>query len=160
MTDVFKESTSISSINMNCKIVLSAVISCCRKDNYMTDAFVKTQLQKQEVTVETQMCVQRISSPIRFSLLLNLCHCLQMAAKMGGDQMPNMNSSSPVIDPSFYSFGGQKRSLDNGGESSVHAYMAHHYVCRMFLFSSLSDTSAFILHNMYVGAFLKTSKTR
>lgn len=49
-----------------------------------------------------------------------------MAAKMGGDQMPNMNSSSPVIDPTFYSFGGQKRSLDNGGESSVYTYMAHH----------------------------------
>ncbi|XP_037835385.1 far upstream element-binding protein 3 isoform X7 [Kryptolebias marmoratus] len=39
----------------------------------------------------------------------------QMAAKMGGDQMPNMNSSCPVIDPSLYGFGGQKRSLDNGG---------------------------------------------
>ncbi|XP_035524216.1 far upstream element-binding protein 3 [Morone saxatilis] len=39
----------------------------------------------------------------------------QMAAKMGGDQMPNMNSSSPVLDPSLYGFGGQKRSLDNGG---------------------------------------------
>ncbi|XP_008324223.1 far upstream element-binding protein 3 isoform X2 [Cynoglossus semilaevis] len=38
----------------------------------------------------------------------------QMAAKMGGDQMPNMNNSSPVIDPSLYGFGGQKRSLDNG----------------------------------------------
>ncbi|XP_029371580.1 far upstream element-binding protein 3 [Echeneis naucrates] len=38
----------------------------------------------------------------------------QMAAKMGGDQMPNMNNSSPVIDPSLYSFAGQKRSLDNG----------------------------------------------
>uniref|UniRef100_A0A3Q1GGW6 Far upstream element (FUSE) binding protein 3 n=1 Tax=Acanthochromis polyacanthus TaxID=80966 RepID=A0A3Q1GGW6_9TELE len=35
-------------------------------------------------------------------------------AKMGGDQMPNLNSSSPVIDPSLYGFGGQKRSLDNG----------------------------------------------
>lgn len=39
----------------------------------------------------------------------------QMAAKMGGDQMPNLNSSSPAIDPSLYGFGGQKRSLDNGG---------------------------------------------
>ncbi|XP_026153769.1 far upstream element-binding protein 3 isoform X2 [Mastacembelus armatus] len=38
----------------------------------------------------------------------------QMAAKMGGDQMPSMNSSPPVIDPALYSFGGQKRSLDNG----------------------------------------------
>uniref|UniRef100_A0A7N6ACQ4 K Homology domain-containing protein n=1 Tax=Anabas testudineus TaxID=64144 RepID=A0A7N6ACQ4_ANATE len=41
----------------------------------------------------------------------------QMAAKMGGDQMPNMNSSPPVIDPSLYGFGGQKRSLDNGGKA-------------------------------------------
>lgn len=39
----------------------------------------------------------------------------QMAAKMGGDQMQNLNTSSPVIDNSLYSFGGQKRSLDNGG---------------------------------------------
>nr|XP_020456580.1 far upstream element-binding protein 3-like isoform X2 [Monopterus albus] len=39
----------------------------------------------------------------------------QMAAKMGGDQMPNMNSSPPVIDASLYGFGGQKRSLDSGG---------------------------------------------
>ncbi|KAF7657087.1 hypothetical protein LDENG_00031770 [Lucifuga dentata] len=38
----------------------------------------------------------------------------QMAAKMGGDQMPNMNNSPPAIDPSLYGFGGQKRSLDNG----------------------------------------------
>ncbi|XP_029024985.1 far upstream element-binding protein 3 isoform X1 [Betta splendens] len=38
----------------------------------------------------------------------------QMAAKMGGEQMPNMNSSPPVIDPSLYGFGGPKRSLDNG----------------------------------------------
>uniref|UniRef100_A0A8C6PGT3 Far upstream element binding protein 3 n=1 Tax=Nothobranchius furzeri TaxID=105023 RepID=A0A8C6PGT3_NOTFU len=30
------------------------------------------------------------------------------------DQMPTMNSSCPVIDPSLYGFGGQKRSLDNG----------------------------------------------
>lgn len=39
---------------------------------------------------------------------------LQMAAKIG-DQ-PNMNSSSPVIDPSLYGFGGPKRTLDNGGK--------------------------------------------
>ncbi|XP_053699578.1 far upstream element-binding protein 3 isoform X2 [Synchiropus splendidus] len=38
----------------------------------------------------------------------------RMAAKMGGEQMPNMNNSSPVLDPSLYGFGGQKRSLDNG----------------------------------------------
>lgn len=35
-----------------------------------------------------------------------------------GDQ-PNMNSSSPVLDPSLYGFGGQKRSLDNGGQPSA-----------------------------------------
>ncbi|KAJ0013077.1 hypothetical protein NQD34_017411 [Periophthalmus magnuspinnatus] len=39
-----------------------------------------------------------------------------MAAKMGGDQMPNMNNSSPVIDASLYSFGAHKRSPDNGGK--------------------------------------------
>uniref|UniRef100_A0A8C2ZDV6 Far upstream element binding protein 3 n=1 Tax=Cyclopterus lumpus TaxID=8103 RepID=A0A8C2ZDV6_CYCLU len=43
----------------------------------------------------------------------------QMAAKMGGDQMPNMNSSPPVIDHSLYGFGGQKRSLDNGGKRAL-----------------------------------------
>ncbi|XP_032395563.1 far upstream element-binding protein 3 isoform X4 [Etheostoma spectabile] len=51
----------------------------------------------------------------------------QMAAKMGGDQMPqmsNMNSSPPVIDPSLYGFGGQKRSLDNGVGNHLSA-MAH-----------------------------------
>uniref|UniRef100_A0A674PLY0 Far upstream element (FUSE) binding protein 3 n=1 Tax=Takifugu rubripes TaxID=31033 RepID=A0A674PLY0_TAKRU len=50
------------------------------------------------------------------TIVQKLCRlCLlsfQMAAKMG-DQ-PNMNSSPPVIDPSLYGFGGQKRSLDNG----------------------------------------------
>lgn len=54
--------------------------------------------------------------------LYSICRtvvCLQMAAKMGGDQ-PNMNSSSPVMDPSLYGFGGQKRSLDNGGKPSLH----------------------------------------
>uniref|UniRef100_A0A8C4DIS8 K Homology domain-containing protein n=1 Tax=Dicentrarchus labrax TaxID=13489 RepID=A0A8C4DIS8_DICLA len=48
-----------------------------------------------------------------YSLCFTIVY-LQMAAKMGGDQMPNMNSSSPVLDPSLYGFGGQKRSLDNG----------------------------------------------
>ncbi|XP_076867541.1 far upstream element-binding protein 3 isoform X2 [Brachyhypopomus gauderio] len=38
----------------------------------------------------------------------------QIAAKMGGDQMPHMNHSSPVVDPSLYGYGGQKRSLDEG----------------------------------------------
>ncbi|XP_071205789.1 far upstream element-binding protein 3-like isoform X5 [Salvelinus alpinus] len=38
----------------------------------------------------------------------------QIAAKMGGDQMPHMNSSSPVLDPSLYGYGGQKRSMDDG----------------------------------------------
>ena len=57
----------------------------------------------------------RISTFHLYSICLTVV-CLQMAAKMGGDQMPNMNSSSPVIDPSLYGFGGQKRSLDNGGK--------------------------------------------
>lgn len=49
--------------------------------------------------------------------------CFQMAAKMG-DQ-PNMNSSSPVLDPSLYGFGGQKRSLDNGGQPSACTHHAN-----------------------------------
>lgn len=35
---------------------------------------------------------------------------------MGGDPMPHLNHSSPVVDPSIYGYGGQKRSLDEGGE--------------------------------------------
>ncbi|XP_029507816.1 far upstream element-binding protein 3-like isoform X7 [Oncorhynchus nerka] len=38
----------------------------------------------------------------------------QIAAKMGGEQMPHMNNSSPVLDPSLYGYGGQKRSMDDG----------------------------------------------
>ncbi|XP_017579805.1 far upstream element-binding protein 3 isoform X2 [Pygocentrus nattereri] len=38
----------------------------------------------------------------------------QIAAKMGGDQMTHLNHSSPVVDPSLYGYGGQKRSLDEG----------------------------------------------
>ncbi|XP_064210620.1 far upstream element-binding protein 3-like isoform X3 [Anguilla rostrata] len=38
----------------------------------------------------------------------------QMAAKMGGDQMAHLNNSSPMVDPSLYGYGGQKRSLDEG----------------------------------------------
>ncbi|CAL8406359.1 unnamed protein product, partial [Arctogadus glacialis] len=39
----------------------------------------------------------------------------QMAAKVGGDQKLSLINSSAVIDPSLYSYEGQKRSLDNGG---------------------------------------------
>lgn len=46
---------------------------------------------------------------------------LQMAAKIGGDQ-PNMNSSASGMEPSLYGFGGQKRSLDNGGKPLLHSY--------------------------------------
>ncbi|XP_035235332.1 far upstream element-binding protein 3-like isoform X1 [Anguilla anguilla] len=38
----------------------------------------------------------------------------QIAAKMGGDQMAHLNNSSPMVDPSLYGYGGQKRSLDEG----------------------------------------------
>ncbi|KAF3849053.1 hypothetical protein F7725_015550 [Dissostichus mawsoni] len=58
----------------------------------------------------------------------------QMAAKMGGDQMPNMNSSPPVIDPSLYGFGGQKRSLDNGVGNHLGA-MVHQSVIDHVLIS-------------------------
>uniref|UniRef100_A0A7N9ATH8 Far upstream element (FUSE) binding protein 3 n=1 Tax=Mastacembelus armatus TaxID=205130 RepID=A0A7N9ATH8_9TELE len=42
---------------------------------------------------------------------------IRRVRQMGGDQMPSMNSSPPVIDPALYSFGGQKRSLDNGSKA-------------------------------------------
>ncbi|XP_048875711.1 far upstream element-binding protein 3 isoform X4 [Brienomyrus brachyistius] len=38
----------------------------------------------------------------------------QIAAKMGGDQMTHLNNSSPVVDPSLYGYGGQKRTLEEG----------------------------------------------
>uniref|UniRef100_A0AAR2J186 K Homology domain-containing protein n=1 Tax=Pygocentrus nattereri TaxID=42514 RepID=A0AAR2J186_PYGNA len=43
----------------------------------------------------------------------------QIAAKMGGDQMTHLNHSSPVVDPSLYGYGGQKRSLDEGGKPAI-----------------------------------------
>lgn len=60
----------------------------------------------------------------------------QMAAKMG-DQ-PNMNSSSPVIDPSLYVFGGQKRSLDNGGQPSAWTHHANITVEQLLQVSDLN----------------------
>ncbi|XP_058861243.1 far upstream element-binding protein 3-like isoform X4 [Acipenser ruthenus] len=39
-----------------------------------------------------------------------------IAAKMGGDPMTHMNNSSLVVDPSIYGYGGQKRSLEEGGK--------------------------------------------
>uniref|UniRef100_A0A3B3RLU6 Far upstream element (FUSE) binding protein 3 n=1 Tax=Paramormyrops kingsleyae TaxID=1676925 RepID=A0A3B3RLU6_9TELE len=41
----------------------------------------------------------------------------QIAAKMGGDQMTHLNNSSPVVDPSLYGYGGQKRTLEEGGKA-------------------------------------------
>ncbi|XP_012670890.2 far upstream element-binding protein 3 isoform X6 [Clupea harengus] len=43
----------------------------------------------------------------------------QIAAKMGGDQMPHLNNSSPVVDPSLYGYGGQKRTMDEGVGSQL-----------------------------------------
>uniref|UniRef100_A0A8C1P717 Far upstream element-binding protein 3-like n=1 Tax=Cyprinus carpio TaxID=7962 RepID=A0A8C1P717_CYPCA len=40
---------------------------------------------------------------------------LSQIAKMGGEQMQHLNNSSPVVDASLYGYGGQKRSLDEGG---------------------------------------------
>ncbi|KAL1273543.1 hypothetical protein QQF64_026357 [Cirrhinus molitorella] len=44
--------------------------------------------------------------------------------KMGGEQMPHLNNSSPVVDASLYSYGGQKRSLDEGVANQLGA-MVH-----------------------------------
>ncbi|XP_063066269.1 far upstream element-binding protein 3 isoform X3 [Engraulis encrasicolus] len=43
----------------------------------------------------------------------------QIAAKMGSDQMPHLNNSSPVVDPSLYGYGGHKRTLDDGVGSQL-----------------------------------------
>ncbi|CAL8282226.1 unnamed protein product [Gadus morhua 'NCC'] len=42
-----------------------------------------------------------------------------MAAKVGGDQKLSLINSSAVIDPSLYSYEGQKRSLDNGAGNQL-----------------------------------------
>uniref|UniRef100_A0A8C1P524 Far upstream element-binding protein 3-like n=1 Tax=Cyprinus carpio TaxID=7962 RepID=A0A8C1P524_CYPCA len=42
-------------------------------------------------------------------------HRARQIAKMGGEQMQHLNNSSPVVDASLYGYGGQKRSLDEGG---------------------------------------------
>lgn len=71
-----------------------------------------------------------------------LLFCPQMTAKMGGDQMPNMNSSSPALDPSIYGFGGPKRSLDNGGEPS--GYTRTH-VTHFILYIHLLTTTLLVV---------------
>ncbi|XP_028664377.2 far upstream element-binding protein 3 isoform X1 [Erpetoichthys calabaricus] len=38
----------------------------------------------------------------------------QIAAKMGGDTMAHLNNSPPVVDPTLYGYGGQKRNLEEG----------------------------------------------
>uniref|UniRef100_A0A8C1VX44 Far upstream element-binding protein 3-like n=1 Tax=Cyprinus carpio TaxID=7962 RepID=A0A8C1VX44_CYPCA len=48
---------------------------------------------------------------------------LSQIAKMGGEQMQHLNNSSPVVDASLYGYGGQKRSLDEGGTSSYPSFM-------------------------------------
>ncbi|KAL4609409.1 far upstream element-binding protein 3-like [Arapaima gigas] len=40
----------------------------------------------------------------------------QIAAKMGSEQISHLNNSSPVVDPSLYGYGGQKRSLEEAGD--------------------------------------------
>lgn len=39
--------------------------------------------------------------------------------------MPHLNHSSPVVDPSIYGYGGQKRSLDEGGKVQSLILTAH-----------------------------------
>uniref|UniRef100_A0A8C0XZX7 K Homology domain-containing protein n=1 Tax=Cyprinus carpio carpio TaxID=630221 RepID=A0A8C0XZX7_CYPCA len=55
-------------------------------------------------------------------MFCGVCKCcrvcfsgLSQIAKMGGEQMQHLNNSSPVVDASLYGYGGQKRSLDEGG---------------------------------------------
>lgn len=133
----FKEGTTISSFCC-CDVEQSAGFSCWQKDNYhckrcfvtaqlhsKRDAFKKTRWKENASLLSWKVVFERKcmfkKNNITNQLLIPSISllCLQMAAKMGGDQMPNMNSSSPVLDPSLYGFGGQKRSLDNGGKPSV-----------------------------------------
>lgn len=146
--ECFKEGTTISSFCC-CDVVQSAGFSCWQKDNnhrkrcFVTaelhnkrDAFLRKHEEKKMLHIyperlswEGNVCSKKISSQTNFSPSIPSVSllCLQMAAKMGGDQMPNMNSSSPVLDPSLYGFGGQKRSLDNGGKPSViNIYWQYH----------------------------------
>ncbi|KAK9975422.1 hypothetical protein ABG768_023464 [Culter alburnus] len=51
-------------------------------------------------------------------------HRARQIAKMGGEQMPHLNNSSPVVDASLYGYGGQKRSLDEGVANQLGA-MVH-----------------------------------
>uniref|UniRef100_A0A7N6AYP1 K Homology domain-containing protein n=1 Tax=Anabas testudineus TaxID=64144 RepID=A0A7N6AYP1_ANATE len=74
------------------------------------------------------LCSKNIFTYPLFTCVTSVPLCHQMAAKMGGDQMPNMNSSPPVIDPSLYGFGGQKRSLDNGGNVVLIYIFFIHYI--------------------------------
>lgn len=47
--------------------------------------------------------------------------------------MPHLNHSSPVVDPSLYGYGGQKRSLDEGGELVPHSKLTFiHHLFHMF----------------------------
>ncbi|XP_045081756.1 far upstream element-binding protein 3 isoform X2 [Coregonus clupeaformis] len=39
----------------------------------------------------------------------------QMAGTMGNEQIPHLNNSPPIVDPSMYGYGGQKRSVEDGG---------------------------------------------
>ncbi|TRY87939.1 hypothetical protein DNTS_005230 [Danionella cerebrum] len=45
-------------------------------------------------------------------------------AKMGAEQMPHLNNSSPVVDASLYAYGSQKRSLEEGVANQLGA-MVH-----------------------------------
>lgn len=65
----------------------------------------------------------------------------QIAAKMGGDQMSHMNNSSPILDPSLYGYGGQKRSMDDGGKPVVDLFTYRHTQC-MWSTSILNNLSA------------------
>uniref|UniRef100_A0A8C7QKD5 K Homology domain-containing protein n=1 Tax=Oncorhynchus mykiss TaxID=8022 RepID=A0A8C7QKD5_ONCMY len=41
----------------------------------------------------------------------------QMAGKMRNEQISHLNSSPPIVDPSMYGYGDQKRSVEDGGKA-------------------------------------------
>lgn len=150
------------------KVQFSAAVKKITQFHSKRDAFKKA-VRKENVSLSSWRVVSErkcafkeniITYPLFtfYSICLTVLG-LQMAAKMGGDQMPNMNSSPPVIDPSLYGFGGQKRSLDNGGKPShtclsrVHVGWMSWYI--YILATTLSNALAFILSNINVDIFKK-----
>uniref|UniRef100_A0A8C7QIF0 K Homology domain-containing protein n=1 Tax=Oncorhynchus mykiss TaxID=8022 RepID=A0A8C7QIF0_ONCMY len=49
----------------------------------------------------------------------------QMAGKMRNEQISHLNSSPPIVDPSMYGYGDQKRSVEDGGKLYIYLVSFH-----------------------------------